>query len=247
MQLLVSVRSREEALDALRGGADIIDAKEPLDGALGAVSLLTFASIAECVAGQVPVTAALGDADDERSLENHARAFGQAGAAFVKVGFAGIDSAVRISSLLAAARKGVSATGAAVVAVAYADHERASAPSPSVIAAAAAVAGVQGMLLDTATKDGPPLLQLLDEFELRTWVRRVQSNGMFAALAGRLRGCDLTVIRSVGANIAGVRGAVCDGDRNGQINAGKVRTLSARARAHSPSLSSAPDQAATPG
>src|SRR5215216_3700093 len=110
MQLLISVRSRNEALAALHGGANIIDAKEPGAGALGVVSLSTFRSIADCIAGEVPVTAALGDAFDEQSLEKLAREFGHAGAAFVKVGFAGIDSQDRVSSLLAAARTGVSTT-----------------------------------------------------------------------------------------------------------------------------------------
>lgn len=247
MQLLVSVRSRDEALDALHGGADLIDAKEPAVGALGAVSLSTFASIAECVGNDVPVTAALGDADDERSLEDLARAFGQAGAAFVKVGFAGIDSQDRVCSMLAAAQRGVTATGATVVAVAYADHDRVAAPSPDVIVASAAAVGAQGVLLDTATKDSVGLLQRFDERGLGVWVRRVHAGGMFAALAGQLRAVDLAVVRSVGANIAGVRGAACDHDRTGRINAAKVRVLSAHARGHERSLSSTPGSAAALG
>jgi uncharacterized protein (UPF0264 family) len=247
MRLLISVRSRDEALDALQGGADIIDAKEPAAGALGAVSLSTFASIADCIAGQVPVTAALGDAGHEQSLEDLARAFGQAGAAFVKVGFAGVDCRDRVSSLLAAALRGVSATGAAVVAVAYADSDRVAALSPDAIVAAAAVAGAQGVLLDTATKDGVGLLQLFDESALSAWVRLVHANGMLAVLAGQLRKLDLAVVRSMGANIAGVRGAACDGDRDGRINAGKVRALSARARVRLQSLPSTPGSPAAPG
>ena len=35
MHLLVSVRSAEEAAAALEGGADVIDAKDPDNGALG--------------------------------------------------------------------------------------------------------------------------------------------------------------------------------------------------------------------
>jgi len=238
MQLLISVRSRDEALDALHGGADIVDAKEPGAGALGAVSLPTFISIADCIAGRVPVTAALGDAGDERSVENLARAFGQAGAAFVKLGFAGIDSPDRVFSMLAAARRGVSTTGAAVVAVAYADHDRAAALSPDVIVATAAAAGAQGVLLDTATKNGAGLLQLIDEPPLRAWVRRVQGHGMFVAVAGQLRSLDLTVVQSTGADVVGVRGAACDGDRQGCINAQKVRALSVRVRANPLTLSS---------
>ena len=38
-KLLISVTSAEEALLALEGGADIIDMKNPLEGALGALPL----------------------------------------------------------------------------------------------------------------------------------------------------------------------------------------------------------------
>ena len=58
-QLLVSVESAEEALTALQGGADLIDAKDPNAGPLGPVSLGTLESIRAAIAGQRPLTAAL--------------------------------------------------------------------------------------------------------------------------------------------------------------------------------------------
>ena len=43
MRLLVSVRSADEVAAAMAGGADIIDAKEPARGSLGAVDAATLA------------------------------------------------------------------------------------------------------------------------------------------------------------------------------------------------------------
>src|SRR3954465_8509325 len=122
MQLLVSVRSELEAHRAVAGGADVIDAKEPLAGALGPVALSTFAQIVNGVAGCRPVSAALGDLSDAAVAGNDAHAFARAGAAFVKAGLAGIDSDRRVESLLVAAAVGAAAGGAGLVAVAYADH-----------------------------------------------------------------------------------------------------------------------------
>ena len=45
MQLLVSVTDAIEAAAALDGGADIIDAKDPASGALGAVTVDVFRDI----------------------------------------------------------------------------------------------------------------------------------------------------------------------------------------------------------
>ena len=54
MRLLVSVRSEEEARAALAGGADIIDAKEPSRGALGAVEIGVLREIVSVVNGLRP-------------------------------------------------------------------------------------------------------------------------------------------------------------------------------------------------
>ena len=52
VRFLASVRSAEEARVALAGGADIIDAKEPLAGALGAVALDEIAHVVQVVKGE---------------------------------------------------------------------------------------------------------------------------------------------------------------------------------------------------
>jgi uncharacterized protein (UPF0264 family) len=109
LRLLVSVTSAAEASAALAGGADVIDAKNPLAGALGAVSPDTLRDIHATVAGVRLVTAAIGDAADETEIERAAATFAAAGAALVKVGFAGIGSPSRIEALIKAAVRGVTA------------------------------------------------------------------------------------------------------------------------------------------
>jgi uncharacterized protein (UPF0264 family) len=105
MRLLVSVASGADASAALAGGADVIDAKDPFRGALGAVSLETLRDIHSAVSGAQPVSAALGDATDEASIARDAHAFIAAGALFVKVGFLGVNCE-RIAGLIAAAVQG---------------------------------------------------------------------------------------------------------------------------------------------
>ena len=79
--------SAADAAAALAGGADLIDAKDPSRGALGAVSVDTLREIHSAVAGARPVTAALGEADNEDEIEHAARTFAQAATTFVKIGF----------------------------------------------------------------------------------------------------------------------------------------------------------------
>src|SRR5688572_19168071 len=121
MKLLVSVACPADASAAVSGGADLIDAKDPLVGALGAVTQDVLMAIHAAVAGARPVTAALGDARDEAITERAARRFATTGATFVKVGFAGITSAHHVEALIAAAVRGAATARCGVVAVAYAD------------------------------------------------------------------------------------------------------------------------------
>src|SRR5437899_11309263 len=153
MRLLISVASATDAAAALAGGADLIDAKDAHAGALGPVAPAVLREIHAVVAGARPVTAALGDADDEESIERAARIYVAAGAALVKIGFAGIANGCQVAALIAATVRGASAAGGGVVAVAYAD----AAPSlpPASLIDIAAHAGAQGLLLDTCNKSVP--------------------------------------------------------------------------------------------
>jgi uncharacterized protein (UPF0264 family) len=230
MQLLVSVASAAEASAAVAGGADVIDAKDPLAGALGAVTPEVLRDIHLAVGGARPVSAALGDGCDEATIERHARAFTAEGVAFLKIGFAGISTGSRVAALIGAAVRGAKAesdgTGG-VVAVAYADANRASSLAASALVSVAAFAGAKGLLLDTIDKNGPGLRELVEPATLAAWVAAAHEAGLLVALAGRLTADDLSFVRDTGADIAGVRGAACDGGRTGRIVADRVRLLKA--------------------
>jgi (5-formylfuran-3-yl)methyl phosphate synthase len=230
MQLLVSVTNAIEASAALAGGADVIDAKDASVGALGAVTVDTLGEIWDVVSGARPVTAALGDAKDEAEIARSACAFAAAGAVLVKVGFAGTVSPLRVTALIAAAVHGAQAgnerTG--VIAVAYADADRAGSIPKAQLVEVARRAGARGLLLDTADKHGPGLRGLVAPTALTAWVTEVHDAGLLVALAGQLTTADLSFVRDAGADIVGVRGAACEGGRNGRVTAEKVRLLSAQ-------------------
>ncbi|MFM9068482.1 MAG: (5-formylfuran-3-yl)methyl phosphate synthase, partial [Planctomycetota bacterium] len=59
-RLLVSVRNAQEAQAAHRGGAQLIDLKEPRQGSLGAVPPADWPSIQAALPSSVPLSVALG-------------------------------------------------------------------------------------------------------------------------------------------------------------------------------------------
>ena len=62
--LLVSVRDAQEAEAALRGGASLIDVKEPLHGSLGAALPEVWREIRAAVPRDITCSAALGELPD---------------------------------------------------------------------------------------------------------------------------------------------------------------------------------------
>ncbi|HVE77886.1 MAG TPA: (5-formylfuran-3-yl)methyl phosphate synthase [Gemmatimonadaceae bacterium] len=231
MRLLVSVRDAAEAEAALAGGADVIDAKEPSAGALGAVSPATLAAIVDAVGGVRPVSAALGDLGVEEPDELVARgeAFVSAGAAFVKVGFGvgNLSAAAPLAALLAGR---VAAAGGALVFAAYADAAEWGWPVPDDVLTLSYHVGVAGLLLDTANKSGPGLLDRLPWAALAGWVARAHDAGLLVALAGGLAPADLSRVRDLAPDLIGVRGAACAGGRSGRIDGRRVAELVALVR-----------------
>lgn len=229
MLLLVSVTNAAEASAAIAGGADIVDAKDPGAGALGAVSRDAMRAI-HAVAGERPTTAALGEAASERAVERDADTFVRLGARLVKVGFAGITAPERVESLLVAAMRGagaVSHRAGGVIAVAYADADRVGSAPPPVVMAAAARAGASGVLLDTADKGGPSLAALVSPDALTRWVAEGHAAGLLVAVAGKVSDADVDWLRATGADVMGVRGSACEGGRMGLISTSRVRVLRA--------------------
>lgn len=227
MRLLVSVRDAREAQAAVRGGAEIVDAKDPRRGALGPVTPHTLARIRAAVPPGIPVSAALGDAATEREVTRAARLAAARGAAYVKVGLRDVGDAGHARALAHRAAQGAAEAGAELVLVAYADASRAGSLPPLAVQDIAAAAGARGVLLDTAFKDRGSLFDLLDVARVARWLAAARAAGLFTALAGSLDEPGLRTAFALGADIVGVRGAACDGGRTGRVSVARVAALSA--------------------
>ena len=229
MRLLVSVSGAADAAAALEGGADIIDAKDATQGALGAVAPATLDAIIAATGGRRPVSAALGEAPDS-SVPIRVAALRPGEVSFVKLGFAaGVSrhQGLTHAHLLAAALAG---TGTAMVLAAYADAGP-DRPNRDAVLEIAVACGAAGVLLDTLDKRGRrPLFALAGPEDVAEWVAAAHRERLFAALAGSIGTDEIALAGDTGADIAGVRGAACDGGRTGRVSAMRVRALVAEVR-----------------
>jgi uncharacterized protein (UPF0264 family) len=220
-ELLVSVRSAQEAHAALTGGASIIDVKEPTRGSLGRADDATISAIIREIAGRRPVSAAMGELVEGLPcfLEQELR--------YVKWGLAGCgrwrwraEFAKAVTSL-----HEVNA-GCQAVAVAYADWRRADAPSPQEVCAFACAHSCGALLLDTWHKDGSTLLDWLSVPLATDLCRTCHRAGIPVGMAGSLGPAQLRRLRVAAPDWFAVRGAVCkDGRREQAIDAAAVQHL----------------------
>ena len=219
MMLLVSAATAADARAVVEGGANIVDAKDPSAGALGAVTLERLREILDAVDDTAPVSAALGDATNELAVARQARECVAAGVYCVIVGLVGTVD-------------GAADSCGGVVAVGYADADASMALPPHMLLDAAARAGARGVLLDTLDKNGPGLLGVMPVTTIADWIATACAARLRAGVAGRPAPGHLPGHAGQGAVGAGVRGPACHGGRNGSVSAGLVRELCWRI--HSP-------------
>ena len=240
--LLVSVRNAAEAAEALDGGAAIIDVKEPRHGALGAAEPEAIAAVARVVGRRRPWTMACGelgcDATDEsvagsiRRRVDRMLALLEGSAvppAAVKIGLAGAAGTDWQRRLLAVFES--LPAGSERVAVAYADWQRAGAPSPPEVIAAAAGLNCPVLLIDTFDKAAGGLFACCPQGMPATWVAAARAARLQVAVAGRLAPTEIQSAWDLRPDVVALRSAVCFNGRDGAVQAGLVRSAVSLSRA----------------
>ena len=227
MKLLISPVNESEALEAIAGKADIIDVKNPREGALGANYPWVISRIRQLAPKDIEVSCTIGEAPNLPATMSLA-ALGAAttGVNYIKVGLWGLKTTEEAVSLLQSISKAVIESHPVinVVATGYADAERVGTVNPMFIPEIAYKANADFAMLDTAIKDGKSLFTFLDKEQLKTFISKARDFGLKTALAGSLSKDDLVTIKELEPDVVGLRGAACaNGDRvNGQITREKV-------------------------
>ena len=233
MRLLVSVVSAAEARRALAGGADVVDVKDPAEGALGAPAPRVLSEVVAAVGAAAPVSVALGDDPGlPHTAALAARGAELAGAAYVKVGLRGVRELDHAVALLRAVADAVS-PGTAVIAAAYADAATLDPPAlePASLPELVKRIGIAGVLVDTFVKDGRGLYGWMTDPALTDLIARTRTAGGTFAVAGQLQ-LAAGQLGRVAADLVGVRSAVCrGGDRSAELDVELVAAAVAEVRA----------------
>ncbi len=219
--LLVSVRSADEVEAALSGGADLIDVKEPTKGPLGMAEAEVVAAVVTKVKKRVPVSAALGEWSPEAITVAHWHL--ELKLDYVKWGLANYTPTPGWGEDILDTRRELPA-GMEMVAVAYADWERAKSVPPAEIVKFAKRFRFKAFLLDTWNKDGKTLLDFLKPAEIAELLESVGRVGMKSAIGGSLRPEQVKQLKGVEPDWYAVRASACaGGKRDGAIDTARVK------------------------
>ncbi|MCL1962613.1 MAG: (5-formylfuran-3-yl)methyl phosphate synthase [Desulfovibrionaceae bacterium] len=218
--MLVSVRSIEEALLAATGGADFIDLKEPVNGALGGLPVATIRAIVRALRSQgigLPVSATIGDLPmhDLPRILAQVQAVGACGVDYVKAGIERHPGAPGVLNALAG-------SGWPVVPVFIADRgldarllEHACAlPFPA-------------LMLDTADKRASSLFDAVPLARLQGAIAQARAAGRLLGLAGALRAAHAPLLHELQPDFAGFRSAVCVAGRTAALCPQRLAALAA--------------------
>lgn len=213
--VLTSVRSLEEARDAARAGADMIDLKEPRAGALGALPTTVVREVVEVMRAEHPallLSATVGDLEAAAlaEMEAMADAIGACGVDYVKVGIApGMHGHAALDHLATLPWR--------IVPVLLCDEGLDMA-----LVEHACTLAFPAVMADTARKHAGSLFDCVPESDLRTMVEQARGCGLQVGLAGALRLDDLPQLRALAPDFAGFRSALCVAGRDSRLDPARV-------------------------
>ncbi|MFT5133724.1 MAG: hypothetical protein ACI9SC_002197 [Gammaproteobacteria bacterium] len=199
--MLASVCTLSEAVLVQDAGVDIIDLKNPHEGALGALDLTIVREIVAYVNGAIPISATIGDLPFEaKVIDPVIREMAKSGVDIIKVGVFGELNQLAELQLLSR----LSQQGIRIVLVMFAEQYEKGCDFKII-----AKTGITGVMLDTMDKRSGNLRTKLSDSVLRQFVYNSKSQGLLSGLAGSLGEEDIAALLEINPDYLGFRGGLC--------------------------------------
>jgi uncharacterized protein (UPF0264 family) len=216
--MLASVNSIAEVQLVLDSSVDIIDLKNPEQGALGALSNELVTEIVAKVNHKKLVSATVGDLPMQANIIfNAVSAMLDTGVDYIKIGFFPDGDWLGTVSKLTE----ITQQGHQLIAVLFADTQ----PDISIIQSLK-TAGFSGVMLDTMDKSTGGLSQVIALSRIRDFVITAKDAHLLCGLAGSLKVDDIPALLSLNADYLGFRGALCEQhNRTAQLDKHAVNSI----------------------
>jgi len=224
-QLLISVTDINEAKIALAHGADLIDLKDPHQGALGALPINTIQDVVSFVSinrtgPQQYTSATVGDLPMQADLiSQQVSNIANTKVDFVKIGFFESEDYQPCLDAL----KQITQHGVKLIAVLFAEMQY-----PTHLIDDIKAAGFYGVMLDTAQKNGGTFMDYYTHEQMALFATRVKNHAMAFGLAGSLNIQHIEKISAYSPTYIGFRGGVSvSNQRKLSLDASKIKAIRA--------------------
>jgi len=231
-KLLVSIRGKREALEAYKGGADIIDVEYPAS-ALGTPYPFNIKAVRDAIPRKIEIATNIGEEQKERRSTACQAVLGVAfaGADIIKAGLAGYSfkeakylggSIVRTVKYWFPKKKVIPAVFADKKLRRIFDPIREGPKLGKLIKA-------DGILIDTFEKQvkGNKLTRLMSFQEIEEFAQRCHVSKLEAWIAGSISADEMPKLWQTGVDVICIRGAACvkGSGRMGEVSREKVTRL----------------------
>lgn len=216
--MLASVTSINEARLVLNEGVDIVDLKNPHDGALGALDKSIVSEIVTSINGKLLTSATVGDIEaDDLALYDNIIEMANTGVHFVKVGlFDKKPTKHFIRVINNAAKNNIN-----LIIVLFAENITTLSSLDELMDS-----NIKGIMLDTKNKADKNLCSLLDYHVLNEFVKITKSHGLLTGLAGSIGHEQIKRLLKIEPDYLGFRGALCsEHDRVKSIDPAQIKKI----------------------
>ncbi len=217
-QLLISVKNVDEAAIALAGGADIIDLKNPDEGALGALPISEIQTILAFINGRKLVSATIGDIPMQADLiVDQVVQLQKLPLNIIKIGFFATGN---YQVCLDALQK-LRLDRQQMIAVMFAEQDY-----PDDLLTKIKQAGFSGVMIDTMHKNGKTFLDYYLATAIDDFVTHVSANKLLFGIAGSLQLKHVENAKKMKPDFIGFRGGVCVGNqRRSNLDSQKISNV----------------------
>lgn len=227
-QLLISVTCIEEAQIAFKHGADLIDLKDPAQGALGALPQDTIAEVVSFVKqsshpANKLTSATIGDLPMKPQLiAEQVEHLATTGVDIIKIGFFdGGENRLHDYESCLSALVPLAKNGLKLIAVLFAEFKY-----PDNLIFSIKEAGFYGVMLDTAIKNGATFLDYFTVQEINLLSEKMAVNNLIFGLAGSLTIQHIVKVKQFNPSYIGFRGGACvDNQRKFMLDSVKIETI----------------------
>ena len=231
-RLLVSVRGKNDAIEAVKGGAHIIDAEYP-GSALGTCYPANIFTIRKHTPKDRQASTNIGEKQFIWSTAGQAAVgVAYAGADIIKVGLGDLSETKAKTVMRNVAhqiRFFFKHNPKKIITTLFADEDLRKVLDPVTKGWTVSVATkADGVLIDTFDKDcGKGLLDWMSLKEVKTFVKNCHKNKQEAWIAGSISKGQMSSLWKTGVDVICVRGAACETGtgRQGKVSAKKVHGL----------------------